>query len=137
MFALARHTAVVVSDDGQNVVVVLDDDKADGCAGCGIAFMCKSDACHKLSVPALSHRRYQAGEHVEVVASGAMKKTALTLFFVLPLVLMAVVAVALDALGAGQHLCALSAVGSFFAWYLVLYLFRRRLERLYRWRLVS
>lgn len=128
---------MVVSDDGHEVVVILDDDSAGECAGCGIAFACRRDKCRRLTVRHSGAGRYEPGAQVVVSAEKSLKKAALLLFFVIPLILMALVAVALDACDVEQGWSALAAVGALALWYLILYLFRRRIELMYQWRIVS
>lgn len=128
---------MVVSDDGQKIVVNLDDESAGECAGCGIAFACRRDKCKQLTLRHSDGVRYEPGAQVVVSAEKSLKKAALMLFFVIPLILMTLVAVALHACDVEQSWSALAAVGSFAFWYLILYLFRRRIELMYRWRIVS
>lgn len=128
---------MVVSDDGHKVVVILDDESAGECAGCGIAFACRRDKCRQLTVHHSGTVRYEPGAQVVVSAEKSLKKAALMLFFVIPLILMALVAITLDACDVAQSWSALAAVGVLAFWYLILYLFRRRIELMYQWRIVS
>lgn len=128
---------MVVSDDGQKIVVNLDDESAGECAGCGIAFACRRDKCKQLTLRHSDGVRYEPGAQVVVSAEKSLKKAALMLFFVIPLILMTLVAVALHACDVEQSWGALAAVGSFAFWYLILYFFRRHIELMYRWRIVS
>lgn len=128
---------MVVSDDGQKIVVNLDDESAGECAGCGIAFACRRDKCKQLTLRHSDGVRYEPGAQVVVSAEKSLKKAALMLFFVIPLILMTLVAVALHACDVEQSWGTLAAVGSFAFWYLILYFFRRHIELMYRWRIVS
>lgn len=137
MSNLALCSALVVSDDGHDIVVILDNGSADGCAGCGIALFCRSDACRRIKLRNPGHRRYRPGDRVEVAAHPALKRTALLLFFVVPLVLMVASAAAGTLLEASEPMCALWAFGAVVIWYLIMFVFRGRIGRSARWRLLT
>lgn len=136
MFKFARHSAAVVSYDGRDIIVILDGESSGSCAGCGIALFCRRDTCRRITLRNPGGRVYRPGDRVEVCAAGSLKHLALMVFFVIPLVLMLIAAVTLDYVGAGQEWCALGGVGALVFWYLILFVFRRRIERMCRWRLL-
>lgn len=94
---------------------------AEACGGCKAHGHCTASQAGGRKVTVRSDETYQVGDRVEVSASGGVAARALWLAFGLPLLLLAGVAVACQALVGNEKTAALAALGSLAVYYLLLY----------------
>lgn len=100
------------------------------CAACKVASACHaSEMKEKLIDVYHCGHRLNVGDEVTVVASTATAGRALMLGFGYPLILMLVVLIAMQFIGATEGATALAMLGSLIPYYLLIWTMRRRLAR--------
>ena len=126
-----KHTGKVVSMDPQLTTVQIVSHSA--CSECHAAGLCGlSEYTEKaIQVPTDPRAAYGVGDEVQVVLKATMGLKAVWLAYVLPLVVLLLVALGLTALHVAEvvaGVCAIAAVG---VYYLGLWLLRDRLRNEY------
>lgn len=103
------------------------------CAECHASSLCGLSELKekKIEVQTPPSATYREGDEVEVVLKGSMGLKAVWIAYVIPLIVLLVVALGLSALGAGELVCGASAVVAVAAYYFVIWLLRDRLENEY------
>ena len=102
------------------------------CASCHAASLCGTlDAAHKaISVPA-TLGNWQVGQEVQVFLKRSMGFKAVWLAYAIPLLVLLAVLLGLNYAGMGELASGLIAIGAVGIYYLVLWLFRGRLQNEY------
>ncbi len=124
-----EHTGVVESVEGGKVCVQIERQSA--CAGCHARDLCSIDKKKQVLTLEMG-APVKKGDVVTVVGEGSLGMRAVVLAFGVPLVLMVLVMFLVSRQGAGEVMVAVSAIGMFLVYYIVLYAFRSRLERKFR-----
>lgn len=120
------HDGVVVKIDGQDIHVLIVQHSA--CAGCHAKGACTaSDSKDKIIVARNRGGNFEVGEHVMLVGSNSMAWSALTYAFILPLVLSIALLFVISGFVSEAASC-LVVLAMLAIYYLILYLFRNRLE---------
>lgn len=124
-----KHSGVIDSISGGIVTVRILQESA--CAACKVAGYCNaSESKQKLvEVRCDTPDVYRPGQEVVVVASRGVALRATVLGFVVPLLILFGALMAVLAITGSEGLAALSALGGLALWYVLLWLFRRRIGR--------
>jgi len=124
-----RHTGRIVDIDPQFITVEIISESA--CASCHAAQLCgMSEAKTKLvEVPA--QLGYEIGEEVWVNMKKTMGLKAVTVAYVVPLVVLMAALLICIALGVGELISGLVAIAAVALYYLAIYLLRNKLRNEY------
>mgnify|MGYP003294033929 CR=1 FL=1 len=103
------------------------------CASCHARSLCSlSESKSKsITVPTRGWDNFEPGDEVDVVLKATMGYKAVWLAYVVPLFVLLAVLLCLLKLGRGELLSGLVAIGSVGIYYLVIWLFRGRLQNEY------
>ena len=103
------------------------------CSQCHAAGLCgMADIAEKaVEVPTDPYASYGVGDEVEVLLKATMGLKAVWLAYFVPLVVLMGVVLGLIGLGVPEVATGLSALGAVALYYLVLYLFRDKLQKVY------
>ncbi len=103
------------------------------CVGCKAAAHCNSiESKEKLiDVRCLNASRYRVGQEVTVIAAQAVGAKAVVLGFVVPLVVLLAVVVGALQMGVGEAQAALGGIVALIPYYIILYLCRSKLGRIF------
>ena len=103
------------------------------CSSCHAAGFCAlGESTEKvLEVPTDPYGFYEVGEEVEVVLKATAGLKAVWLAYVAPLVILMITILAMIKTGFGEIVSAFSAIAAVALWYLVLWLFRKKLRNQY------
>jgi len=123
------HTGIVegVADGCVSVRIL----QTSACAACKVAGHCNAaEAKEKMvDVWCADAARYTVGQQVTVAASMAVARKALVLGFVMPFLLVVAVLVTVLYLTKNEGTAAMAALGSLIPYYLLLWLYRDRIQR--------
>ena len=124
------HIGKIVSIDPDFITVEIVAESA--CASCHAASLCGTlDATHKaISVPA-TIGNWEVGQDVQVFLKRSMGFKAVWLAYAIPLLVLLVVLLGLNYAGMGELASGLIAIVAVGVYYLVLWLFRGRLQNEY------
>ncbi len=126
-----EHAGVVESVCGD--VVRIQIERLSACAGCHAKSMCSIEK--KRQVMTLkSDTPLQVGDAVRVVGESSLGMKAVVLAFAVPLVVMVAAMFVAVRMGYGEVVSACAALLSLFVYYIVLFAFRSRLERVFSFR---
>ena len=128
--AQIKHNGEVVGICGDTVKVRLTVSSA--CSGCHAKAVCGVDESAEkiVEISGVEAAEYSVGEVVEVaLQSNYMGAMAVVLTYVVPFFVLALVLVVASAMGLGEGIAALAALGSVVVYYLVLYLVRERVKK--------
>ena len=128
--AQIKHNGEVVGICGDTVKVRLTVSSA--CSGCHAKAVCGVDESAEkiVEISGVEAAEYSVGEVVEVaLQSNSMGAMAVVLTYVVPFFVLALVLVAASAMGLGEGIAALAALGSVVVYYLVLYGLRDRVKQ--------
>ena len=125
------HSGKVVAANPQFVTVEILSSAA--CASCHAAGVCGMGEFQKkaIQVPASLREEYAVGEEVDVILKATMGLKAVWVAYVVPLVVMLAVVMGILALGCVELVAAASGIGAVALYYLLIYLFRKRLNDTY------
>lgn len=131
MKADVSHKGRVVRMTPQVTTVAIEQHSA--CSQCHAAGLCgMADVAEKaIEVPTDPYAKYGVGDEVEVLLKASMGMKAVWLAYFVPLVILLVAILGLIALGAGEVVAGLSGIGAVALYYLLLWLFRERLQNEY------
>ena len=132
-----RHRGVVDMIDGQTVVVRITQDAA--CGGCHAKDICHAAGSREklVEVSGTDAGNLSVGQTVTVSGSESVGMKAVWIAFGLPLLLMFVVLLTAILLGGSEKTSALIAIGVLVPYYIVVYLFRERLKRVFQFRIIG
>ena len=123
------HTGIVegVADGCVSVRIL----QTSACAACKVAGHCNAaEAKEKMvDVCCADAAHYTVGQQVTVAASRAVARKALVLGFVMPFLLVVAVLVTVLYLTKNEGTAAMAALGSLIPYYLLLWLYRDRIQR--------
>ena len=123
-----RHNGVVVSTNGETAKVIIVQSSA--CAACKAKDMCTSSESQEKMIEARMLEPLQAGDAVEVVIREQLAWKAVVLGYILPFVVMMVVLFVLNlTTRLDEAVTGTLALCSIAVYYLVLRLFRNRLQQ--------
>ena len=128
--AQIKHNGEVVGICGDTVKVRLTVSSA--CSGCHAKAVCGVDESAEkiVEISGVEAAEYSVGEVVEVaLQSNSMGAMAVVLTYVVPFFVLALVLVVASAMGLGEGIAALAALGSVVVYYLVLYGLRDRVKQ--------
>ena len=128
--AQIKNSGEVVGICGNTVKVRLTVSSA--CSGCHAKAVCGVDESAEkiVEISGVEAAEYSVGEVVEVaLQSNSMGAMAVVLTYVVPFFVLALVLVVASAMGLGEGIAALAALGSVVVYYLVLYLVRERVKK--------
>ena len=131
MKADVSHKGRVVRMTPQVTTVAIEQHSA--CSQCHAAGLCgMADVVEKaIEVPTDPYAKYGVGDEVEVLLKASMGMKAVWLAYFVPLVILLVAILGLISLGAGEVVAGLSGIGAVALYYLLLWLFRERLQNEY------
>ena len=129
-FITHRGRVLSVSDGNVSVEIV----SSPACASCQAASLCTAaEASRKVvQAPLLSGQHFNAGEAVDVCLAPSQGLKAVLLSYVVPVLVLLIFVVSLSCTGLSELLCGLAAVCGVGVYYLILFLFRKRLAGDYR-----
>lgn len=120
------HDGVVVKIEGQEVHVLIVQHSA--CAGCHAKGACTaSDSKDKIIIAQSRGDKYEIGDRVTLIGSNSMAWSALTYAFILPLILSIALLFCVSGF-VGEAMSCLFVIAMLAVYYLVLFLFRNKLE---------
>jgi sigma-E factor negative regulatory protein RseC len=131
MKADVSHKGRVVRMTPQVTTVAIEQHSA--CSQCHAAGLCgMADVAEKaIEVPTDPYAKYGVGDEVEVLLKASMGMKAVWLAYFVPLVILLVAILGLISLGVGEVVAGLSGIGAVALYYLLLWLFRERLQNEY------
>lgn len=131
MKADVSHKGRVVRMTPQVTTVAIEQHSA--CSQCHAAGLCGlADVVEKaIEVPTDPYAKYGVGDEVEVLLKASMGMKAVWLAYFVPLVILLVAILGLISLGVGEVVAGLSGIGAVALYYLLLWLFRERLQNEY------
>ena len=131
MKADVSHNGRVVRMTPQVTTVAIEQHSA--CSQCHAAGLCgMADVVEKaIEVPTDPYAKYGVGDEVEVLLKASMDMKAVWLAYFVPLVILLVAILGLISLGVGEVVAGLSGIGAVALYYLLLWLFRERLQNEY------
>lgn len=111
-------------------VVILSSSACGECHAAGFCSM--ADMAEKtVEVPTNPYATYSVGDEVEVVLKASMGFKAVWLAYCIPLVILLAVILGLLSLGLGEVIASVSGLSAIVLYYLVLWLFRGKLQNEY------
>lgn len=124
-----EHTATVIFIDGDRIDLEMKVDSA--CSSCGARKACGMGESKDKIVSLLTQSagQYEVGEEVKVYIEQRMGIKAATYAYIFPFFVMLVVLLAMFEFGASETVAGLSALGSLAVYYIVLSLFRKRIDK--------
>jgi sigma-E factor negative regulatory protein RseC len=122
-----RHKGVVERVDGDTAVVRIAQTSA--CAACHAAKMCMASESREKRIEARITKPVNVGQEVDVVVREELGWLAVVLAYVIPFVLLVAAVAGLDRLGWSEGLAGTGALLSVAVYYLILRLFRDKLQR--------
>lgn len=125
------HTGKIVKMTPQVTTVAILQHGA--CAQCHAAGLCgMGDVAEKaVEVPTDPYASYKVGDEVEVILKASMGMKAVYLAYLIPLVVLLAVILGLIGLGVGEVPAGLSGMAAVGVYYLLLWLFREKLQNEY------
>lgn len=124
------HSGVI--DSIENGVVHVRIVQSSACSSCKVASYCSS-AEHKekiIDVRCANTQKYAVGQEVTVMAAPSVGTKAVVLAFAIPtVILLAAIAISLG-YGASEGVAAVTGVAAMVPYYFILYLNRKKLERI-------
>ena len=125
------HTGKIVKMTPQVTTVAILQHGA--CAQCHAAGLCgMGDVAEKaVEVPTDPYASYKVGDEVEVILKASMGMKAVYLAYLIPLVVLLAVILGLIGLGVGEVSAGLSGMAAVGVYYLLLWLFRGKLQNEY------
>ena len=125
------HTGKIVKMTPQVTTVAILQHGA--CAQCHAAGLCgMGDVAEKaVEVPTDPYASYKVGDEVEVILKASMGMKAVYLAYLIPLVVLLAVILGLIGLGIGEVPAGLSGMAAVGVYYLLLWLFRGKLQNEY------
>jgi len=124
---MVSHDGKVVSTSGSHVQVKIISQSA--CAHCFARSACTAADMQEKIIDAVSSVPLKEGDAVTVMMEEKLGWIALLYGFFLPFIVMISVLFLLYTLGSSEIKAALYGIGSLVPYYLVLYLFRKRIEK--------
>ena len=132
-----QHRGIVERIDGDKVFVKVE--RGTACQSCHAKGMCGEQGSERIievSTPYASS--FELGERVVVaLLKNRMGYSSVIWAYVLPLVLLMVVLLGSNALGASEGLSALLSIVSIVIYYVVLYIMRRRFDRMIEFTIIK
>ncbi len=123
-----EHEGIIISKSGDCAVVEIVSKSA--CADCHAKGMCSASDMKKKHVDVRSMGEgYAVGEKVRVVAAESLGVSAILLAYVMPLLVVVLVLVACAVAKTDDAMAGLSSLGAAAIYFVVLALFRGRLQR--------
>lgn len=125
------HSARIVSVTPTLTTLEIVSESA--CGACHARGLCSlgDSKVKRIELPTRGWDNYSVGDEVDLVLKASMGHKAVWIAYVGPLVLMVSVLLALTTLGVGELVSGLSAIGSIAIYYLVVWLFKSRLQSEY------
>jgi len=125
------HKGTIIKMTPQVTTVSIEQHSA--CSACHAAGLCgMADVAEKaVELPTDPYAKYKVGDEVEVVLKASMGMKAVWLAYFVPLVVLLAVILGFTALGIGEVVAGLSGIGAVAVYYLLLWLFRGRLQNEY------
>ena len=109
------------------------------CAAChakGLCSMSESEI-KQVQLPTSGWDNFKPGDEVDVLMEAGLGHKAVTLCYVIPLILLVVSLMAAFLAGAGELVCGLASIGVLAIYYLLLWIFRSKLQNEYVFKLKS
>lgn len=131
MKEISHHGRIVsVGKDTATVEIV----SKSACASCHAAGLCTAaeSATKEITVTISPSDNYQVGEEVTVLLRAGMGTKAVLLAYVVPLFILLILVVSLSFTNVHELAAGAAGLGGIAVWYLILYCFRDRLEREYK-----
>lgn len=122
-----RHKGIVERVDGDIALVRIAQTSA--CAACHAAKMCMASESREKRIEARITKPVDVGQEVDVVVREELGWLAVVLAYVIPFVLLVAAVAGLDRLGWSEGLAGTGALVSVAVYYLILRLFRNKLQR--------
>ena len=125
------HKGRIIKMTPQVTTVAIEQHSA--CSACHAAGLCgMADVAEKaVELPTDPYAKYKIGDEVEVVLKASMGMKAVWLAYFVPLVVLLAAILGLTALGVGEVAAGLSGICAVALYYLLLWLFRGRLQNEY------
>lgn len=120
---------VAIDPDVTTIEIIAED----ACAACHAKGLCNlsGEKVKQVLVRTSAWNPHQVGDEVEVALRKAMGYKAVFIAYGMPLVVLFVALMALNALGVGELYAGLGALGAVALCYLVIFLFRNKLSKEY------
>ena len=122
-----RHTGIVERIDGDTAVVKIAQTSA--CAACHAAKMCMASESREKRIEARVTKPVHVGQEVEVVVREGLGWLAVVLAYVIPFVLLVAAVAGFGKIGWSEAKAGTAALVSVAIYYVILRLFRDRLQR--------
>lgn len=126
---MVYHDGIVVGVSGNHVRVKIISKSA--CAGCHAKNVCNASEMDEKMIDAVagSGQSFQTGETVTLVMEERLGWIAIFYAFGLPFIVMIAILILFSALGHSETIAALAGLASLLPYYLLLYLFRKKVEK--------
>ena len=122
-----RHDGTVVKITGDKYVVKITSRAA--CGGCPAKSLCTAGDMTEKYIETISGQTLEIGDEVTVIMAEKLGLKAIFYSFFLPFLVMVLVLVVLLTTGSSETIAALTAIGSLFPYYLILYRLRKNIGK--------
>ncbi|MFA6859389.1 MAG: SoxR reducing system RseC family protein [Bacteroidales bacterium] len=125
MDEIAHRGKIATIDSRLTTVEIIS---ASACGACHAAGLCGISEYTKKAVriPTDLSAGYEVGQEVEVVLKQSMGNKAVWLCYAIPLLVLLIIVLPLSAVGVGESVTGLSAIGGVLLYYLFLFLFSKK-----------
>jgi len=127
------HEGIVQNADGKSVVVTISSETA--CSGCHAGNSCNISGQKDKAIEITGNFNVKQGDSVIVQMKQIMGFTALLYGYLLPLVSVVTLLIVLISVKMSELASGLISIGILFPYYLILYLFRKRINDKFRFTL--
>ncbi|HNW57247.1 MAG TPA: SoxR reducing system RseC family protein [Bacteroidales bacterium] len=122
-----NHDGIVLKADDKSVTVSITSLSA--CAGCHAEGVCGLSGKEEKIINVSGKYNVKPGDRVSVMMQQSMGHTALLLGYILPLFLVVIFLVCLVSLKASELVAGIASVALLIPYYIILYFFRKRINR--------
>ena len=124
------HSGIIesLSDHKAQVRIV----QSSACSSCKVASYCTSAESKEkvIDVMVVSPEKFTVGQNVTIVGASSIGAKAVILAFVVPTVILLAAIIICLALGTEEYVAALVGIATLVPYYIILYAFRNRLEKM-------
>ncbi len=124
-----EHDGIVQRSDNKSVTVKIS--SASACAGCHAENACTLSQTEEKIVEVPGYYKVEPGDKVTVLMKQAMGYSALFFGYLSPLILVVIALIVLTSLNVPEIWAGTGSIGMLIPYYLILYLFRKQLNKKY------
>ena len=131
------HKGKIISIGSEVTVVEIASESACGsCHAKGLCSVSESEQ-KRIELPTVGWDNYKVGDEVEVLMEASLGHKAVTIAYVIPLILLVISLMGAFVAGASELVCGLAAIAVIAIYYLLVWIFRSKLQNEYVFKLKS